>query len=119
MKGLNRSNLKYFILLALISCNSVRENERNPYGLEIIATEAEYLQSVAANPDKKLADLEKFITGIVPDIRYATKNNFTGQQIYSAPKAFARKPVAEALLKVQKELNSLHLGLKIFDAYSL
>jgi len=51
-----------------------------------------------------LVDLEKAINGIVLDIRYATPNNFTHQTIYPAAKAFLRKPVAEALLKVQQEL---------------
>ncbi len=51
------------------------------------------------------------------DIRYASNNNFTGEVIYNQPKAFVRLPVAKALQEVQSELNSMGLGLKIFDAY--
>ncbi len=77
----------------------------------------EYVASVKASPDKELIDLEKYIPGIVLDIRYATKNNFTHEQIYKDGKAFARKPVAEALKKVQEALKPRGLGIKIFDAY--
>ena len=90
---------------------------RNPYGLEIIDTYEEYLESVAADPDMELVDLSTFIPGVVLDIRYATENNFTGTQIYTSAKAFARRPVAEALLDIQEELSTRGLGLKIFDAY--
>jgi zinc D-Ala-D-Ala dipeptidase len=89
---------------------------QNKYGLKA-TTYREYLASVESNPNKKLIDLEKFIPGIVLDIRYATSNNFTKQKIYNLAKAYARKPVAESLLKVQQELNQKGLGIKIFDAY--
>jgi zinc D-Ala-D-Ala dipeptidase len=53
----------------------------------------------------------------VLDIRYATANNFTGTVIYNLPKAYARKPVAEAMLRVQTELKTKGLGIKMFDGY--
>jgi D-alanyl-D-alanine dipeptidase len=62
-------------------------------------------------------DLETFIPGILLDIRYATTNNFTGEQIYNQPKAFARKPVAAALKNAQEEFNKQGIGIKVFDAY--
>jgi D-alanyl-D-alanine dipeptidase len=37
--------------------------------------------------------------------------------IYKSPKAYLRRPVAEALFKIEKELNSKGLGLKVYDAY--
>lgn len=64
-----------------------------------------------------MVDVSKIIDDIALDIRYATKNNFTKQVIYTAPKAFARKPVVEALKQVQDSLAFLNLGLKIYDAY--
>jgi D-alanyl-D-alanine dipeptidase len=64
-----------------------------------------------------LIDLEQHIPNIVLDIRYATTNNFTGQRIYDLAKAYARKPVADALKKIQAELKKEGLGIKIFDAY--
>ncbi len=77
----------------------------------------QYKASVKINPEKELIDLEEFIPGVVLDIRYATTNNFTGQKIYTLAKAYARKPVAEALKKIQAELKIMGLGIKIFDAY--
>ena len=76
-----------------------------------------YLKRVELNPEKRLIDLERYIPGIVLDIRYATTHNFTGERIYDQAKAFARKPVADALRKVQEELKKRGLGIKIFDAY--
>jgi D-alanyl-D-alanine dipeptidase len=78
---------------------------------------AEYLKSVQSNSEKELIDLEKFIPGIVLDIRYATENNFTGEKIYTQARAFARKPVAAALKRVQADLKEQGLGLKVFDGY--
>lgn len=86
------------------------------YGLTPTTHEG-YLKSVEVNPDKELVDLEAFIPGIVLDIRYATTNNFTGEKIYNLAKAYARKPVAEALKKAQSEFRKSGIGIKIFDAY--
>jgi zinc D-Ala-D-Ala dipeptidase len=86
------------------------------YGLKPV-TYVEYIESIKSNPNKELIDLEKFVPELVMDIRYATTNNFTGEQIYNFPKAYARKPVAEALKKIQAELKPMGLGIKMFDAY--
>ncbi len=89
---------------------------QNRYGLQA-TTYGAYQQSLRNHPEKELVDLESYIPGIVLDIRYATTNNFTQQKIYNLPKAFARRPVAEALKKAQAEFNVLGAGIKIFDAY--
>jgi D-alanyl-D-alanine dipeptidase len=89
---------------------------QNKYGLKAI-TYQEYKKSVLTDPQKELIDLEKFVPGLAMDIRYATTNNFTGEKIYNMAKAYARKPVAVALKKIQEELKSKGLGIKIFDAY--
>jgi len=103
----------FFFLFLLVH---VFVQAQNKYGLRTLNL-AEYEKTVAANPDKALINLEKFVPGIHLDIRYATKNNFTNEQIYNLPRAYARKPVARALLTVQDELRKQGLGLKIFDAY--
>jgi len=54
---------------------------------------------------------------IVLEILYATPNNFTGHAVYESPRCFLRKKTAEKLYKVQKELETLGLRLKIWDAY--
>ena len=86
------------------------------YGITPV-TYQQYQKSIQTNPAKELIDLEKFIPGIVLDIRYATTDNFTQQKIYTLAKAYARKPVAEALKRAQAELKPMGLGIKIFDAY--
>jgi D-alanyl-D-alanine dipeptidase len=106
-----------YVLILLVTIASVQNaNAQNKYGLKA-TTLAEYKLSVADNPNKELVDLEKFVPGLVLDIRYATTNNFTKEQIYNLAKAYARKPVAEALKKIQTELKAKGLGIKIFDAY--
>ncbi|MBX2914946.1 MAG: M15 family metallopeptidase [Cyclobacteriaceae bacterium] len=89
---------------------------QNKYGLTPVKL-SEYKQSVKSNPDNELVNLATHIPGVVLDIRYATTNNFTGEKIYNLPRAYARKPVAEALKKIQAHLKTKGLGLKIFDGY--
>ena len=86
------------------------------YGLTPV-TMAGYEKSVKNDPKKELVDLEKHIPGLLLDIRYATNNNFTGEVIYNLPKAYARKPVADALKKAQADFRELGFGIKVFDAY--
>jgi zinc D-Ala-D-Ala dipeptidase len=101
------------VAFALISSISIAQNK---YGLKA-TTYTEYQESLKANPEKELVDLEKFIPGIVVDVRYATTNNFTGEKIYNLPKAYARKPVASALRSAQAEFNKLGYGVKVYDGY--
>jgi D-alanyl-D-alanine dipeptidase len=71
------------------------------------------------NPQNELVNLEKFIPGIELSIGYATTNNFTGTKIYNLARAYARKPVAEALKNIQADLKKQGLELKIFDGIGL
>jgi len=68
---------------------------------------------------KDFLELKKEIPSIELDIRYYGSNNFIGKPIdgYLAPKAILSKEATLALKKVQKELKTFSLGLKIFDAY--
>ncbi len=63
--------------------------------------------------------IKDFIPSITIEMRYATNNNFTGRPIpgYGSREAVITIATASALKKVQKKLNKLGLGLKIFDAY--
>jgi len=76
-----------------------------------------YLESVKLDPEKQLIDLEQYVPDLVLDIRYATTDNFTHERIYDRAKAYARKPVADAVKEIQGALKKQGLGLKIFDAY--
>ncbi len=108
----------FCLTLLQSGCSARHElNERNPYNLDIVQTIADYQKLAAEDADNRMVDLADEMPGIALDIRYATANNFTGKVIYTAPKAFARKPVAEALKKVQDSLSRHLLALKIYDAY--
>ncbi|HPM29147.1 MAG TPA: M15 family metallopeptidase [Chryseolinea sp.] len=107
--------MRSLLLLSFCFC-FLLVNGQNKYGLNP-TNYADYQSSVKVNPKKELIDLEKFVPGLVLDIRYATMNNFTGEKIYNLAKAYARKPVAESLKKIQEELKKEGLGIKIFDAY--
>lgn len=104
------------ILFLLLTVLSISTQAQYKYGLKPMLYK-EYKKAILSNPEKELVDLEKFVPGIVLDIRYATANNFTGTVIYNLAKAYARKPVAEALLRVQTELKTKGLGIKMFDGY--
>lgn len=51
------------------------------------------------------------------DIRYATKNNFTGRIHYPEARAFLQRPAAEALIRVHRKLKQQGYGLLIYDGY--
>ena len=51
------------------------------------------------------------------DVRYATTNNFLGTSVYSESAAFLQRPAAEALARVQHNLQAAGYGLLIHDAY--
>ena len=101
------------IILCLWALNLTAQNK---YGLSPMRME-EYKKSVVSDPANELVNLEKFIPGLKVEIRYATTNNFTGKQIYRLARAYARKPVAEALKKIQADLKKQGLALKIYDGY--
>ncbi len=67
--------------------------------------------------DSTLVEIIKINPNIILDMRYATKNNFLKKAVYPEAKCFLRYEAALALNEVQKELETIGLGLKVFDAY--
>ncbi len=67
------------------------------------------------NPN--LVEVRSINPNIQLDIRYATDSNFTHQRLYPVAKCYLRKEAAESLSAVQKELEKMGLGLKVFDGY--
>lgn len=109
--------MRKIFLLSLVFTIVLIAQTKNKYGLSIIENIEDYYVSVKKDSNKTLVDLRTFIPNIVLDIRYATKNNFTGQILYKEAEAYLRLPAAIALKKVQTELNEMGLGIKIYDAY--
>ena len=57
------------------------------------------------------------IPDIVVDLRYATENNFTGEEIYDFSEAWLRYGTVKKLMQVQQELRQYGLSLKIWDGF--
>ncbi|MBK6947212.1 MAG: M15 family metallopeptidase [Haliscomenobacter sp.] len=75
-------------------------------------------QSNTSQPDTiQWTELVSLDSTIRLDLRYATSNNFVGEQLYTCPRCFLRPTVAKALLKVHRELGKKGLGLKMYDCY--
>ena len=107
--------MRLFIIPAIL-CIAQAVFAQYKYGLKPM-TYDQYRNDLLNYPEKELLDLERIIPGLALDIRYATANNFTGERIYNLAKAYARRPVAEALAKVQSDLKKQGLELKIHDGY--
>lgn len=67
--------------------------------------------------EEPLVDLQSVIPDVRLDIRYASSDNFAGRQLYPVARCLLRRPVAERLAEVQKELAGMGLALKVFDGY--
>jgi zinc D-Ala-D-Ala dipeptidase len=65
----------------------------------------------------ELVPLEEVRPAALPEVRYATRYNFTGTQLYPAARLWLHRDTAEALGRVQRDLAKHELGLKIYDAY--
>jgi D-alanyl-D-alanine dipeptidase len=50
-------------------------------------------------------------------MKYATEDNFTKQKLYEANVCFLRRSTALKLDRVQRDLEGLNLGLKVWDCY--
>lgn len=74
-------------------------------------------QSQIADSDKAIVNILSLDSSIVLDIRYSTENNFTKTKLYPVAKAKLRREAAESLAAVNRELKSLGLRLKVYDAY--
>lgn len=89
----------------------------NEYGLEIVSDVETYREIVRRNPPHALVDLEDAIPGARFDVRYAGTNNFMNRRLYEDARVFLRRPAADALAAVQRELETKGLGILVFDGY--
>ena len=70
-------------------------------------------------PAGSLVNVRRVDRSIRTEVRYATRDNFTGAVLpgYERPLALLRPEAAAALGRVQARLRPRGLGLKVFDAY--
>lgn len=64
-----------------------------------------------------LVDIQEINPNIKVDLKYATKDNFTGKVMYPFNRCFLHREAAERLSKIQKRLEEKDLGLKIWDGF--
>jgi D-alanyl-D-alanine dipeptidase len=66
-----------------------------------------------------LRDVRDYAPDVQLDIRYATRENFTGSRLpgYCRPWAFLRRRAARALGRAEERLADDGYGLRVFDAY--
>lgn len=110
------SKILFTHLLILIAIYSIAQSN-NKYGLTIISSQESFKQSIQKDSNNALVQINEYIPTITLDLKYATSQNIFYTQLYQQAKAFVRLPVIKALIKVEKELNKMGLGLKIYDAY--
>ncbi|MCS6967421.1 MAG: M15 family metallopeptidase [Cytophagales bacterium] len=67
--------------------------------------------------DTAWVELISLDSTFILDVKYATKENFTGQVLYDCGRVFLRKKVAEDLVKAHAWVKQQGYRMKIFDGY--
>ncbi|GDX42189.1 D-alanyl-D-alanine dipeptidase [Bacteroidota bacterium] len=85
----------------------------------VIQDKKAYLATIASSPIKRMVNVNKLIPSLKMELRYASKNNFTGKRMYppSSTTCYLREEAASALKAVSDSLSKRGFDLKIFDAY--
>lgn len=108
--------------LAIAGCASSPEVFR----IDPVRPVAELRQeALAATPpaprgDERPSDLVELVTldpTIRLDIRYAGRDNFLGEPVYTQARAFLQRPAAEALVRANRKLSTQGYGLLVHDGY--
>ncbi|SEI60918.1 D-alanyl-D-alanine dipeptidase [Frateuria terrea] len=83
------------------------------------AEEATTLSPAKTAAEADLVDIRTLVPDIAEDIKYAGHDNFVGAPVdgYLAPKCLLKRPVAEALARVERDLRAQHQRLKLWDCY--
>jgi D-alanyl-D-alanine dipeptidase len=111
-------NIKYFYLFFLIGL-FLHMQPSFAQELTVVSSVKGYKKSVEQDSLQKMTEVKTWLPRVVYDLRYATKNNFTGKKLYKdGDRTFIRVTAAQALQKVQQELLLAEgYGLKVWDAY--
>ncbi len=67
--------------------------------------------------DEDFINIENISQDFVLDMKYATKNNFLKEKVYSCAKCYVRDEVADALIEANKDFMKLGYKIKFFDCY--
>lgn len=109
----------YFLLLLLSPHLWAQKEKTSSYGVSCIRKINTFQKTVQGDSLKKMVELSTLSPAITYDLRYATRNNFTKQQLYpdGTTTTYLRLAPALALQKAVQELQQANMGVKIFDAY--
>ena len=64
-----------------------------------------------------LVDIKEINPRIIVDMKYATEDNFVKRKLYDSNTCFLRRSTAIKLDTVQRKLEGMNLGLKVWDCY--
>ena len=119
IQHLNISASVLIIIFVNIHAGEAQDFQVSKYGVHFIKSFDSYRKTIALDSLKRMTDLQSIIPDLVLDLRYASDNNFTKKRMYpkNTSHSFLRLAAVSALANVQKELNGIGYGLKIFDAY--
>ncbi len=82
-----------------------------------IVTLIGFMKLQAQTTHDELVDVQAAIPQIQIDLKYATADNFTGQIVYDFQTCLLLKEAVLRLQRVQAELETMGLGLKIWDGF--
>jgi D-alanyl-D-alanine dipeptidase len=85
--------------------------------LVIIFTLSSYTVLFSQGRSSEIVDLQELIPRLKLNVKYATRDNFTGQRLYPVPKAFGTIPVANALQVIGDSLAQEGTGIMVYDVY--
>lgn len=71
----------------------------------------------SAPQDGDFVLVKDYIPDLQVEMKYAAADNFTGHVIYEFQEAYLRYGTVKKLVEVQKELNAMGLGLKLWDGF--
>ena len=93
--------------------------EKQTIELKPIKDKISFYNMVERDSLQAMIELKSLIPTVQYELRYASKNNFTGQRLYpkNTHTTYLRRKPAMALAKVAEELKEKGLGIKIWDAY--
>mgnify|MGYP001556617724 CR=1 FL=1 len=112
---------KAFFMISLTITAFIASSQvlpRSSCGLPVVNSISLFGQTILRHPEKEMIAVSSR-SGLLLDLRYATKNNFVNEILYTEKprETYLRKPAAMALDSVLADLKKMGLGLKIFDAY--
>ena len=76
-----------------------------------------FLNIILIKVNINLVNIKDINKNIIVDLKYFTKDNFMKLKLYNTNKCFLNKEVAYKLSNVQKNLEKINLGLKLYDCY--